>query len=162
MARTPARLFGHPIHPMLIPLPIGLWSFSLFADVLARRKNSAAWEHTAFATLAAGTVTGYAASVPGAIDFASLQNPRVKRIALAHMLINIATLGLYSLNAALRIAGRRGRLPLALSAAGVAAIGVSGWLGGELAYRHRVGVDTESEKDVDRAARDRHITERFN
>jgi hypothetical protein len=32
---TPARFLGHPIHVVLIPLPLGLWTFSLVADVAA-------------------------------------------------------------------------------------------------------------------------------
>jgi uncharacterized membrane protein len=32
--QNPASLSGHPVHPSLITLPVGLWAFSLFCDLL--------------------------------------------------------------------------------------------------------------------------------
>ena len=49
-----ARLFGHPIHPMLIPFPIGLWVFAMVADILFIWRGNPAWQSVAFYCIAGG------------------------------------------------------------------------------------------------------------
>lgn len=44
--RTPANVARHPIHPMLVPIPIGLWIFSLVCDLIALASYSGAWPRT--------------------------------------------------------------------------------------------------------------------
>ena len=51
-----AKLLGHPIHPMLVPLPIGLWIFSLICDLVFAANGNAQWQTTAFFTLGGGIV----------------------------------------------------------------------------------------------------------
>ena len=47
--RTPASIAGHPIHPMLVPIPIGLWIFSLVCDLFhAGGSANPAWTTVAF------------------------------------------------------------------------------------------------------------------
>jgi uncharacterized membrane protein len=140
-----ARLFKHPIHPMLIPLPIGLWIFSLVCDLVYRFLSDAViWDDVAFYTMAGGLVGALVAALPGFIDFLSLQDPAVRRIALTHMLVNLTTVALYAVNLWLRSTSPPGAgLPAALSVVGVLLLGVAGWLGGELVFRHGVAVERE-------------------
>ena len=42
--RTPASIARHPIHPMLVPIPIGLWIFSLVCAARPRRPAAAGAE----------------------------------------------------------------------------------------------------------------------
>ena len=85
--RTPASIAGHPIHPMLVTLPIGLWVFSLVCDlVYAFGTVTAAWKTVAFFTMAGGLVGALAAAIPGLIDLLSLP-PGIRSTAIKHMAI---------------------------------------------------------------------------
>ena len=136
----PAQIKGHPLHPILVPLPIGLWVFSLVCDLVYRFLSSEpVWETMAFYTMAGGLVGALAAALPGFIDFLSITDPAPRRIALTHMLINLSLVAVYSINLWLRAATSDSDVPILLSAMGAILLGVSGWLGGELVFRHGIG-----------------------
>jgi uncharacterized membrane protein len=140
---TPARIAGHPIHPMLVTIPIGLWLFSFACDVAqVLGAAGSGWQTTAYYTLLGGLVGAGLAAVPGVVDMLSLPR-RIERVALIHMALNVVVMVLYAVNAWLR---SRGMLEsgMWLSALGVAVLAVSGWLGGKLVYEHGVGIDTEA------------------
>ena len=142
--RTPARIAKHPIHPMLVAIPIGLWLFSLVCDLVFRfGSGNPNWELVAKYTLVAGIIGALVAAVPGFIDMLSLPWS-VKRVALIHMAINLTVVALYIVNAWMR---RRGVSDAAiwLSVISVALLAVSGWLGGKLVYVHGVAVDPAPE-----------------
>ena len=55
--RTPANIAGHPIHPMLVTIPIGLWVFSLVCDLIAMQSADAAtWNVVALYALIGGII----------------------------------------------------------------------------------------------------------
>ena len=131
---------------MLIPFPIGLWVFSLAADVTYRFGGDPVWLTMAYWTMLAGTVGALAAAVPGLIDFLSLTEPRAVRVATAHLVLNLIVVGLFVANLVLRTTGYPPTaLPLVLSAVAIGLLLVSGWLGWELIYRHGVAVAPEIE-----------------
>jgi uncharacterized membrane protein len=142
--RTPASIARHPIHPMLVGIPIGLWIFSLVCDVIRVMGGASPnWVVAAYYTLVGGIIGALIAAVPGFIDMLSL--PRgIKRIALIHMAINLTVVALYVWNAYLR---KHGGLDLAvwLSVIAVGLLAVSGWLGGKMVYVHGVAVDIPPE-----------------
>lgn len=137
------RIFKHPIHPLLVPLPIGLWVFSLVCDLVYRfLSDDVIWDEVAFYTMAGGLVGALVAALPGFIDFLSLNDPAVRKIALAHLLVNLTTVALYAVNLWLRTISPAGAdAPVLLSVVGVLFLGVAGWLGGEMVYRHGVAVE---------------------
>ena len=142
--RTPARVFDHPIHPMLIPFPIGLWVFSLAADLAYRLGADPVWLTMAYWTMLAGTVGALVAAVPGLIDYLSLTDPRAVRIGTIHLALNLTIVGLFVANLVLRSTGYPPTgLPLLLSAIAVGLLLVSGWFGWELIYRQGVAVSPE-------------------
>jgi uncharacterized membrane protein len=131
---------------MLIPFPIGLWVFSLAADIVFRVGNDPLWLAIAYWTMVGGTVGALVAAVPGLIDYLSLKDPRAVRIATAHLTLNLIIVGLFVANLVLRTLDYPPTtLPLVLSVIGVALLGVSGWLGWELIYAHGVAVVPEIE-----------------
>jgi uncharacterized membrane protein len=140
---SPASFKGHPIHPMLVAFPIGLWAFSLIADLVYQwGLGSFLWNSVAYYTMAGGIVGALVAAIPGIVDLISISDVRVKRIGVAHMIINLVVVGLYVLNFLLRvIEGASGALTVALSVIGVALLSLSGWLGGEMVYIYHVAVD---------------------
>jgi uncharacterized membrane protein len=140
--RTPASVKSHPYHVFLVALPIGLWVFSLYADLTAHfRWGREVWRAVAYYTLAGGIITALLAAVPGFIDLLSIHDAKLKRIGIFHMTINLVVVGLYVVNLLLRRGGASEEVaPIILSALGVVLLGISGWLGGELVHRYRVGV----------------------
>ena len=138
--KTPASIAGHPIHPMLVAVPIGLWLFSFVCDlVFAFLGGGDNWRMVALYTLVGGIVGALAAAIPGLIDLLSLERA-LRRIAVAHMSVNLTVVALYVSNAWLRLSGASETTTLVLSAVAVAALVVSGWLGGKMVYEHGVAV----------------------
>lgn len=142
-----AKLWGHPIHPMLIPFPVALWVFSLVADFIYVWRDNPAWGWIAFYTLAGGIIGAILAAPFGIIDYFSIRDDKVSKLAAWHARFNVLALVLFAASFYLRTT--RGAslisgsliIPLALSILGVASIAVSGWLGGELVYKHGVAVE---------------------
>ena len=144
---TRATVAEHPIHPMLIPFPIALWIFSLACDLIFLFGfGGPVWKDVALYTMTGGILGGLAAAIPGYIDYRSLTDPVIVRVAQMHMAINVGLILLFTINAGLRIFnGPEALLPVFLSLLGVAGLGVSGWLGGELVYVQGVAVQPERE-----------------
>jgi len=140
--KTPASIARHPIHPMLVPIPIGLWIFSFVSDLLFVLGSGAIlWFTLSYWTMIGGIIGAVIAAIPGVIDMLSLKGG-IKKVALAHMALNVTAILLYAVNVGMRINGAEvAGLPLAFSIAGVAVLGISGWLGGHMVYVHRVAVD---------------------
>jgi uncharacterized membrane protein len=143
--RTPASIAGHPIHVMLVSLPIGLWIFSLICDViLITGHNPDLWFSVAYVTMAGGIAGALLAAVFGLIDLSSLPRGHTRNVALAHMAINVAVVAVFAFDLYLRTGDLESMtLPLLLSIAGILMLAVSGWLGGELVHVHMVGVDPD-------------------
>ena len=144
---TRATVAEHPVHPMLIPFPIALWIFSLASDLIYLFGfGGPVWKDIALYTMVGGIVGGLAAAIPGYVDYRSLSDPVIVRVAQMHMLINVGLIVLFTVNAGLRIMnGTEALMPVFLSVLGVAGLGVSGWLGGELVYVQGVAVQPERE-----------------
>jgi uncharacterized membrane protein len=155
---SPASIGGHPIHPMIIPFPIALWVFSLVADVIYLWRGNPVWrDYIAFYTLLAGIIGAVVAAVPGFIDWLSLKNPEVVKIANWHARLNVIALLIFAASFYLRTSGGSElvsgsyTIPFALSVLGVILITISGWLGGEMVFKHGVAVEAQS---ADRIARE--------
>ena len=144
--RTPASVAGHPIHPMLVTIPIGLWIFSLVCDFVAMQGGAnPAWSTVAFYCMGGGIVGALLAALPGLIDLVSLPaGPR--STALTHMGINLTVVALYGVNFWMRMGApdKPGNL-VWLSLGSVLLLAVSGWLGGKMVFEHGIGVDTDGQ-----------------
>src|SRR3569832_75898 len=156
--RTPAQIAGHPIHPMLVTIPIGLWLFSLVADLVSMRSATPdLWHAMALYTMIGGVSGALAAALPGLIDLLSLREAAFKKTALTHMGINLFIVALYAINAWTRVhASVSPKVSLALSVVAIALLLVSGWLGGKMVYEAGVAVhaaDTAASTDSWTAAR---------
>ena len=82
MPERGARFGGHPVHPALVSLPIGLWTFSLAADLVHGLGGGSIWQDLALYTLGAGIVGAVIAAVPGFIDYLTISDGRVRDIAV--------------------------------------------------------------------------------
>jgi uncharacterized membrane protein len=132
---TRVTIANHPVHAMLVTLPIGLWVFSLVSDIVYASTGDGRWETTAYFTLGGGIIGALLAAVPGLLDFVGLHEPRERRVGLMHMILNLAIVALQAINFWLRTQeSTRPSIPMSLSIIAVAALFVSGWLGGQLVH----------------------------
>jgi uncharacterized membrane protein len=138
--RRGARVAGHPVHPMLVTLPVGLWTFSLVADVMLWLGSGAIWRDLALHALGVGLVGALVAAVPGFIDFLTITNAKVRALAVAHMVSMLVVVGLFAVSFWLRWIGTLGLLPVGVSALGLALLGIGAWLGGEMVFVHGQGM----------------------
>lgn len=125
---------------MLIPLPIGLWLFSLVADIVFLAGGGAAWKEVAWYTMGGGIAGAVLAAVPGLIDFFSITDRRAGRVALRHLICNGIALVLFVISFVLRFRNPMGAGPVVVSVIGIIALGAGGWLGGELVFVHGMAV----------------------
>src|SRR5688572_6001447 len=94
--------FGHPLHPILVHLPIGLFLLSFIFDV-ATLATWTAGVRPAFFTMALGVITAILAAMPGIIDYTDIRRDHpAKKTATYHMLLNLVAVGLYIVNLSLR------------------------------------------------------------
>jgi uncharacterized membrane protein len=144
-----AAIAGHPLHPAVVPLPIGALTGALAADVAYAITKDPFFARAARLLTLAGVVTGAVAAILGGIDFWSRGQVRSHRAAWLHAAGNALTLALGGVSLGLRARDERmaAKGPgLLLSAVSGLVLLVTGWLGGELSYRHRVGL-TEREQE---------------
>jgi uncharacterized membrane protein len=139
-----AKVGEHPIHPMLIPFPIALLVATFACDLVYWVTNNGFWAQAAFWSLTAAVVTALIAALAGFADF--FGNSRVRLIADAwkHMIGNLVAVVLAAVNLWLRYSDdvAAAVLPwgLMLSTIVVLLLLYTGWKGGELVYRHRIGI----------------------
>ncbi|WNM33205.1 DUF2231 domain-containing protein [Streptomyces sp. Li-HN-5-11] len=144
--------YGHPFHPILVTVPIGAWVSSLVFDIASRIVHRPGFlTHGSAWLIAIGVLGALAAACVGFLDlFAIPSGTPAFRTGLVHMTLNLAVTAAYAGNFAWRQSGGYppgrgvGYGQLVLSAVSLAVLGLSGYLGGKLAYRYGVRVAEES------------------
>jgi uncharacterized membrane protein len=143
--------YGHPYHPMLVTVPIGAWVISLGFDIASHVASRPAFLTEGSEWLiAVGVLGAIAAGLVGFLDLAVIPSgTRAFRTACTHMCINVTLTVAYGVDFGLRYGSYAHGSPvdgklIALSLACVAALAVSGYLGGKLTYRYGVRVAAET------------------
>lgn len=150
---TKFKLLGHPVHPMLIVFPLGLLSTAVIFDLLYLATDNDEFATFAFWAIAAGVVGGLLAAVFGLWDWLGIpRDTRAKSIGLIHGIGNVVVTALFAISWLLRTGDPtylpESMLPLILGLVGAAIALFTAWLGGELVYRLRVGVDGDAHLDA--------------
>jgi uncharacterized membrane protein len=145
-AGSVAAIAGHPLHPLVVPLVIGLYTAAVIADVAFVRSGDAFFARGAGMLLLGTLMAGALAVLPGLIDLLAI--PRARRLPAAwvHGVGNLVFLVLVGWNYAHRQSEPLpvdAQMSFNLSLLGLAVLLVTGWLGGELSFRHGVGVSPE-------------------
>jgi len=136
----------HPIHPMLVHFPIGLFVLSLLLDLASLAfANAPSLVRDSFYAMLLGVTTALIAAVPGFVDYTNIRSDHpAKRTATAHMILNLIVVALYGINLGVRSSSladpRISLLPLVLSLVGIALLSASGYLGGRLVYDDGIAV----------------------
>lgn len=143
--RSRAQIKSHPIHPMLVVLPLGLFLGSWIFDLIGQATNNELLWAASYYCAIAGIVGGFCAAVPGVIDLFGVVPPRssAKNRAWLHGGLNSLVLIAFIVIAVRRYSATAepGGFELILMTLAVIVLGVSGWLGGTLSYRNQIGVD---------------------
>jgi nitrite reductase/ring-hydroxylating ferredoxin subunit/uncharacterized membrane protein len=133
------RWVGHPLHPALSDLPIGLWAGVLVLDATDRDPAPRRGIDAAGMLSAAGILAAGATVVTGLNDW-TVSDGQDRRVGLFHGLLNTAALGLQGASLGTRMAGHRGTAR-ALAAASLGVTAAAGYLGGHLVFTRGVMVN---------------------
>ncbi len=133
------RWIGHPIHPALSDLPIGLWTGVMLLDVIDRDPAPRVGLDAAGMLSAAGILAAGATALTGLSDW-TVSNEEDRRVGLFHGILNTAALGLQGASLGTRMAGRRSTAR-ALGAASLTVTAAAGYLGGHLVFTKGVMVN---------------------
>lgn len=139
------KFFGHPVHPMLIVFPAGLFVSTVIMDILHLIFHNPVLSTVAFYMMIIGVVGGLLAAVFGFIDWSGLpSNSRARNIGAMHGLGNFVIVVLFAASWFLRRGSPNfvpSGLAMTLSFAGILIALFTLWIGGELVYRLGVAVD---------------------
>jgi len=137
-----AKISDHPIHPMLIPFPIVCFVGTLITDVAYSRNLDPGWATSSHWLLGIGLGMAALAAVTGLTDYLGDARLRSLGDALKHMLANVVVVVLEIVNLVLRLNNDDfiRSTGVWISAVVVLILLYSGWKGGNLVYRHGVGV----------------------
>ena len=139
--RSTAKIGDHPIHPMLVAFPIVCFVLTFITDIIYTRSHDATWASASIWLLVVGLVMAALAAVAGLTDF--MGDERIRGAdAVKHMLANVTAVVLEVVNVVLRW-----RDSAFIDSTGIYISGIvvlillySGWKGGDLVFRHGIGV----------------------
>lgn len=139
------KVLGHPLHPLMIVLPLGLLSMAVVFDIVQLVTRNSMFSIVAYWNIVAGLITGLLAAIAGLLDWLAIpRGTRAKAVGAMHGGGNLVVVLLFALSWWMRrnnVDYVPETFAFLLSLLGLAIAGFTGWLGGELVYRLRMGVD---------------------
>lgn len=141
------KIFGHPIHPMLVAYPVAFYTATLVCYLAYNSNANPFWFRVAVVANIAGAVMAAVAAIPGFIDWLSIPgDARAKKTGLFHLVCNVLALVCYGVVALMEYkkwdeANPALGLAIPLTAVGFALTLVAGFLGWALVQKHHIGVD---------------------
>lgn len=133
---------GHPIHPIIVVFPVAFLTAATGADIGYWLTNDFFWARASTWLIGLGLVAGILAALVGMLDFFRVPRVRLRTAGWAHMILNITALVLTAINFGLRLGSPDFIVPIGLIISLLVAtlLGLGGWYGGELSFRHKIGV----------------------
>lgn len=129
---------GHPLHPAIVPLPIGAWTTGMVLDMASLFGQNRMCTTMADLSYLVGLAGAGAALVTGLAEWSYLEG-NARRVTFVHASSNIVASALMTTSLVLRMAGLRGT-GILVSMLALGAVGFGGWLGGELVFHYGAGV----------------------
>lgn len=144
--RSRAAIGNHPLHPILVTVPVGAFVLAALGDGAYYQTQRELWYEASRVAILVGVISALLAALPGFVDYFTVRmSARGRQLATWHMVLNLTAVTLFAVSLALRwdgsaLGGSRWNLALGSSLAGLALLGVSGWLGGKMVFEHKIGV----------------------
>lgn len=141
------KIFGHPIHPMLVAFPVALYTAAMACYIIYNNNADAFWFKAGLAANIAGVGMAVLAALPGFIDWLNIpSDTKAKRTGIIHLVFNVVSLVLFAINAYMLYDQWTATTPelyyaLPLTIAGFICTLVAGFMGWTLVQKHHVGVD---------------------
>jgi len=140
---------GHPLHPLIVTFPIAFLTGAFGADLGYWFTHDPFWARAALWLIGAGFTSGMVAALTGMLDFLKIGRVRKHSAGWIHMVGNVIAMVLTLVNWVLRLNNVEGNvLPngLIISLIVASLLGITGWFGAELIYRHKVAVIGDSDR----------------
>lgn len=142
--KSKAHIFSHPIHPILVSLPIAFYTGTFAFDLIYAFTDQSAFPTTSFYLNIAAIATALLAAIPGLIDYIYVVPPKStgRKRAAKHGILNVLVLMLF----AIALWYRYGLQPnefilLSIEVVAMILLGIAGWMGGTLVVRNQIGID---------------------
>ena len=136
-----ATLFGHPIHPMLIPFPIAFFAGALISDIISRWGDPVFWPRMSVVLIGLGIIGALLAAVFGFVDYLTAPlSEDAKKTATTHMILNLIVVAIFAVAFFVRFGDATSTIGYVLTVLGVLVLLVSGYLGGKLVFEGGVGM----------------------
>jgi uncharacterized membrane protein len=143
--KSTAQIAGHPIHPMLVPFPIVFFVATFITDIVFMRTLNTGWAMASEWLLGAGLAMAALAALAGLTDVFGEKRIRDLNQAWWHAGLNVIAVLISLYNFYIRYSAGAAQgvttTEIVLSGIVVLILLVTGWLGGELVFKHRVGVE---------------------
>jgi len=161
--KSRAALGDHPIHPALVPFPIGAFFLALVGDVTYLVTRNPFWWDAVFYCIGVGILTALLAAIAGFVDYFGVHMSQAgRRVATIHMALNLVAVALYVVSFLLRLSpdavySGRWIAAIVFEMLPFLMLGVSGWLGGNLIHKHKVGVIEEADPEATAIGRHQEV-----
>ena len=148
------KIFGHPLHPMLVPFPIAFNTATMVCCIAYALNADVFWFHVAFIANCAAVIMALIAMLPGLIDWLAIPVlTDAKSTGLKHMVANIFSLGFFTANAVLMFTKLNDVQPaiqtnMVLTVFGFLVMLYAGFKGWKLVQTHHIGVDMTMHEEV--------------
>jgi uncharacterized membrane protein len=148
------RLFGHPVHPMLVPFPVAFYTATMVCSIVYASNGDTFWFRVAFIANCAALVMAAVAILPGLIDWMAIPElTDAKTTGLKHMVANVFTLGFFTANAAVNFTKLDDPHPpvqssIMLTSFGFLVMLYAGFKGWRLVQTHHIGIDAPSDEEI--------------
>ncbi len=133
------RWTGHPLHPALSDLPVGLWTGAMVLDATGRGEDPRHGLDAAGMLSAVGILAAGATALTGLADW-TVSDDQDRRVGLFHGLLNTVAIGLQGASLGTRMTGHRSTAR-ALGAASLTVTGAAAYFGGHLVFSKGVMVN---------------------
>lgn len=134
---------GHPIHPIIVIFPVAFLVGAAGSDIGYWLTSDPFWARASVWLIGVGFAAGILAAITGFLDFFKVKRVRDRSAGWLHMGGNVAVMVLSLINLVLRQGNPAEPIVytgLAISVVVATLLGITGWFGGELSFRHKVGV----------------------
>ena len=143
----------HPLHPIIIHVPMAMWPAALIFDVLSQWEiGGNAMVRLSFYAIGFGLVASLLAVPTGLLDWSGIKKEKPAwKIGLYHMTLNLVVALLSAVNFGLRLqtyrhASKVDGTPFLLSIIATALLIISAYLGGMMTYQYGISVARMSKR----------------